>query len=76
MLLCAVWMCKLHLESKATYCYIMAVSVGSAMTGENIECLLLCLLCQPGEKLCCVRLCYGCCVSQEIINMSAVSAAL
>ena len=29
------------------------------------------LLCQPGERLCSVRLCYGCC--QKRINMSAVS---
>ena len=36
MLLCAVLMCKLHLESRVIYCCIMAVSVGSAMRGENI----------------------------------------
>ena len=33
------------------------------------------LLRQPGERLCCVRLCYGCCTSQERINMSAVPTA-
>ena len=53
----------------------------SATRIENIVNLLLWLLCQPGEntvmaavpageRLCCVRLCYGCC--QERINASAV----
>ena len=32
------------------YCCIMAVSIGSAMRGENIVCLLLWLLCQPGQR--------------------------
>ena len=61
MLFCAVLMCKLHLEIRVIYCCIMAISVGSAMRGENIKCLLLCLLvsqerillwllCQPGEN--------------------------
>ena len=49
----------------------MAVAVGSAVRGGNIACLLLQLLHQPGERLCSVRLCYGCC--QKRINMSAVS---
>ena len=34
------------------YCWVRAVSVGSAMRGENITCLLLQLLCQPGENKC------------------------
>ena len=50
MLLCAVLMCKLHLESRVIYCCIMAVSAGSALSGENINCLLLCLLHQPEEN--------------------------
>ena len=45
----------------------------------NQERILLWLLCQLGERLCCVRLCYGCCysccISQEKINMSAVTMA-
>ena len=60
----------------------------SAARGENIACLLLWLddrlllwqerrllwpLCQPGERLCCVILCHGCC--PERINMSAVPTA-
>ena len=51
------------------YCCLMAVSLGSATRGENIVCLLLLLLCQPGKRLRCVRLCYsccyGCCIGQE-----------
>ena len=53
------------------YCRIMAVSTGSVTRGENIVCLLLWLPCQPGERLCCVRLC--CC--QKRINVSAVPEA-
>ena len=34
------------------FCCIMAVSVGSSMRGENITCLLLWLLHQPGENKC------------------------
>ena len=59
---------------------VTTVSVGSATRGENIVCLPVQLLCQPGDRLCCVRLCYGCChdccASQERINMSAVPEAL
>ena len=47
------------------YCCVTAVSVGSATRGENIACLVLWLLCQPGERLCRVRLCYGCCICQK-----------
>ena len=43
------------------------------------ERILLWPLCQPGEGLCYVRLCYGCCygcsVNQERINVSAVPVA-
>ena len=46
---------------------------------ETIVCLLLWLLHQPGEKLFCVWLCYGCCyhccISQERVNVSAVPTA-
>ena len=36
------------------YCWVMAVSVGSTTSGENIACLLLWLLHRPGEdKLVC-----------------------
>ena len=48
--LCAVCIYELHLESGGNYCCIMAVSVELATRGENTECLLLWLLCQPGEK--------------------------
>ena len=38
--------------------------------------MLLPLLCQPGERLCCVRLCHGCCSSiQERIIVSPVPTA-
>ena len=61
------------------YCCITAVFVASVTRGENIACLLLQLLCQPGERLCCVRFsygcCCGCCVSQERINVCAVPTA-
>ena len=60
-LLCDVHMCELYLESSGIYCRITAASLGSARRGENIACLLLWLLWQPGERLCCVRLCYSCC---------------
>ena len=43
------------------------------------ERILLWPLCQPGEGLCYVRLCYGCCfgcsVNQERMNVSAVPVA-
>ena len=32
------------------YCCVMAVSIGSAMRGQNIVYLLLWLLCQPGQR--------------------------
>ena len=57
------------------YWCIMAMSIGWLMRGENIAWLLLQLLCQPGGRLCCVRLRYGCCVSQERINVSTVLMA-
>ena len=47
--LCEVCLYELHLESGRNYCCITAVSVESD-TRENIVCLLLWLLCQPGEK--------------------------
>ena len=47
--LCEVCLYELHLESDRNYCCITAVSVESD-TRENIVCLLLWLLCQPGEK--------------------------
>ena len=57
-LLCAVWMYELHLES-------------SGITAASLWALR-----HPGERLCWVRLCYGscygCCISQERINVSAV----
>ena len=46
---------------------------------RDIACLPLRLLCQPGDRLCWVGLCYGCChdccASQARINVSAVPAA-
>ena len=75
-LLCVAHLYELHLRKWWHYCCITAVFVGSVTRGENIACLLLQLLCQPGERLCCVRLCYGCCyvfcISQERISVSAV----
>ena len=74
-LLCAERLYGLHLENDS----ITAVSIGLAVRGETIACPLPQLLHQPGERLCCVRLCYvccySCCSSQERINMSAVSMA-
>ena len=74
-LLCAVGVCELHLKKKKHwhYCCITAVWVGSAMSGDDTVCLMLWLLCQPGERLCCVRLCYDCC--PEMRNVSAVPMA-
>ena len=50
----------------------------SATRGENIACLLLWLLHHPGERLCCVSLCYGsccvCCISQERIQPGVLTA--
>ena len=43
-------LCALHLESSGVYCCITAASIGSATRGENRACLLLRLLCQPGEN--------------------------
>ena len=63
-LLCVVHLYALHLRKWWHYCCITAVFVGSVTRGENTACLLLRLLCQPGERLCCVRLCYGCHASQ------------
>ena len=67
-------------RKRQPYCCDTAVSVGSAARGENIACLLLRLLHQPGERLYCVRLCYGCCcrrcASQEKIKVSAVLQVL
>ena len=78
---------EVHLESSSITAASWLCPFLSAMRVENIVCLLLglCvsqegtlpwLLHQPGERLCCVRLFYGCCyscyVSQERINVSAV----
>ena len=41
---------ELHQKAAAFYHCIRAVSIGSAMRGENIVCLLLWLLCQPGQR--------------------------
>ena len=49
---------QLHLKSDRNYDYLITVSAGSATRGENIACLLLRLLCQPGERLWSLRLCY------------------
>ena len=53
---------ELHPKKWWHYCCIMIVSIGSASRGENAVCLLLRLLGKPGERLCCVRLRYGCCI--------------
>lgn len=49
------------------YCYVMAVLVGSAMRGEN---------CGRAAASARREYCYGCCASQEKINVSAVPMAL
>ena len=46
-----------------------SVSPAMAAVSTRSECCYDCG-CQPGERLCCVRLCYGCC--QKRINVSAV----
>ena len=48
---------QLHLKSDRNYDYLTTVSAGSATGGENIARLLLQLLCQPGERLCALKLC-------------------
>ena len=66
-LLGAVRIYELHLQKWQHFCCSMAVSIRSATRGENRTCLLLQLLCQPGETVCCASLCYGClaCHSQQ-----------
>ena len=49
---------QLHLKGDRNYDYFTTMSAGSATGGENIACLLLQLLCQPGERLCALKLCY------------------
>ena len=49
------------------YCYVMAVLVVSATRGENC-----CRAAASAKRECC----YGCCASQEKINVSAVPMAL
>ena len=86
--LCAVCICEHHLKKWQHYCCVTAVPFGSATKGENIavycsgcciswERILLWLLCQAGETLRCVRLCYSCCyscsISQERINVSTAA---
>ena len=74
-----VTLCSTHMwalsRKRLHYCRITAVLIGSAMRRENIVCPRLRLLCQAGERLCCVRLrhgcCYSCCISQEKINLSS-----
>ena len=75
-LIYTVGMIELHRKKQWCYCCVMAVSIGSARRGENITYILLQLLCQPREGLCYISLCYGCCVSQERINVSSVLMAL
>ena len=70
-------LCHVHIwapwRKPQHYCCVLAVCVGSDTREENIACLLLWPLCQPGETFYCVRLCYGSCrVSQERIHVSAV----
>ena len=65
------------------FCCITAVSAGSATRGENTACILLQLPPQLGENAVMaaaptrreVTLCYGCCISQERIHVSAVPTA-
>ena len=56
---CFLWqMYELHLKKAGVfYCCIMVVSVGSTTRGENIACLLLQPLHQPGENK---RVCSSC----------------
>ena len=48
----AIFVIRAPLKKQQHYCCVMAVSSGSAMRGENIMCLLLWLLHQPGENKC------------------------
>ena len=81
---------ELYLKSSGHYCCLTAVSAESATRRENIVCLLLQLLLQPGvnavmasvpaKREVCVVLGYAVaaalsCVSQERINVSAVPTA-
>ena len=75
----------LHLKS----CSVAACHgcvYGSPMRGQNTVWVLLWvlrqpgenmlwLLCESGDRLCFVRLCYGCCISHERINLSVISMA-
>ena len=63
---------KLHLRERW---HFTAAFLGSPTRGENTVCLLLWLLGQPGERMCCATLCYDCFVSQDRINMSAFPKA-
>ena len=58
-LLCAVGICEFHPKEMVAFnCSITAVSLGSATRGETIAWLPVQLLCQPGERLCALKLCY------------------
>ena len=76
--LCAVRMCEFHLKCGGITSASQLCLLGQPWE-ERIVCLLLWLLRQPGERLCCVRFCYGCCcgccISQERINVCAVPTA-
>ena len=69
--------CCVHWVShwRREYSVPTATAVASARRG-----ICSWLLCQPGERLCYVRLyygyCFGCCISQEGINMSVLAMAL
>ena len=69
-------LCEVHIYMSS---YIMAVSVGLVMWGENTARILLWLVCQPGERLCAFMLYYVCCysyrASQKKIDLPAVPMA-
>ena len=74
--------CGLHVRTPLREWWHLMLHHGcvhwSATRGENIACLLLWLLHHPGERLCCVSLCYGsccvCCISQERIQPGVLTA--
>ena len=49
---------QLHLKSDRNYDCLTTVSAGSATRGETIAWLPVQLLCQPGERLRALKLCY------------------
>ena len=84
--LCGMHLCELHLEGSSSlllhhgyvhwdshYRTDYRVSTALAAASSRRESCYGC--CQPGERLCCVRLPYGCCISQERSAVPVVPVA-